>query len=46
MLKWFALLLIDFSITGCIERSEAYGDRRDNTLDEQLHLQNKISLIS
>lgn len=46
MLKCFAHLLIDFSMSGCIEHSEAYGDSRDNTQYEQLYLQNKISLIS
>lgn len=46
MLKWFAHLLIDFSITGCMEHSEAYGERGDNALYEQSYLQNKISRIS
>lgn len=46
MLKCFAHLLIDFSISGCIEHSEAYAESRDNTQCEQLYLQNIISLIS
>lgn len=45
MLKWFDHLLINFSVTECIEHSEAYEERGDNTLYVQLIIKIKIVLF-